>query len=375
MIEMRNKENLKYSNEIPKWAKFAHIIIITVIALIGAGAFVLGGYFIFEKEGLGAVLCIFVGVVIVWATRMMILGSKLHTDFTIISELRNDGYYTYFKNIKSGHEHEHLIPFQRMQEVLIARKTQYVSSGRSNTPGYYVVCAQIIMRWQDEHGNVDYALFGLGSRSDLAKWVHKFWEHHVPVYHTLQNVSEASAQDYSAGYHELDKTLLSSMDALSDIETRQRRNIPIWQSTDMKHRKAQRHAANDQRIFRPLFAGVLLSLFLIAMLWVPYWPIEEEMFPDSSPSPVVCILTVLSIVVSRTYWRRGQKWYIPLVDTLVILTAYFAGLLTAKLWQPIPSIYFEAVLIDVLTAGFFLIIIFLVFKLIYFRDWLEKRSK
>ncbi|GAA0134363.1 hypothetical protein YSY43_12030 [Paenibacillus sp. YSY-4.3] len=375
MIEMRNKENLKYSNEIPKWAKFAHIIIISVIALIGAGAFVLGGYFIFEKDGLGAALCLIVGVVIVWVTRMMILGSKLHTDFTIVSELRDDGYYTYFKNIKNGHEHEHLISFQRMQEVLIARKTQYVSSGTSNSNGYYVVCSQIIMKWQDEHGNIDYTLFGLSSRSDLAKWLHKFWEHHVPVFHTTQNVSEASAADYAAGYNELDKLPLSSMDALSDIETRRRKNIPIWQSTEMKHRKAQRHTANDRRIFRPMFAGVLLSLFLIAMLWVPYWPIEEEMFPDNSPSPVVCILTVLSIVVSRTYWRREKRWYLPLVDTLAILTAYFAGLLTARLWLSIPSIYFEAALIDVLTAGFFLLLIFLSFKLIYFRDRLEKRSK
>lgn len=375
MIEMRSKEDLKYSNEIPKWAKIAHIVIISVIALIGAGAFILGGYFIYEGDWLGAPLCLIIGAVIVWAVRMMILGSRLHTDFIFVSELRDGGYYTYFKNRRSGQEDEHLLPYQRMQEVLIGRKTRYFSSGTANTPGYYIISAQVIMQWKDEHGNIDYMLFGLGSRDELAKWVSKFREHGIPLFHTHQNVSEASAADFSSGYHELDKTPLMSMDALSDIETRRRNNIPIWRSTEMMLRRTSQHAANDRRIFRPMLFIVLLSLFLAAMLWVPRWPIEEEMFPDSSPSPVISILTVISIVVSRTYWRRKQKWYRPLADTLMILTAYFAGLTAARLWTSVSSIYYEAVLIDVLTAGFFLAIIFLAFKFIYFRDRLEKRDK
>ncbi|MFD3257029.1 hypothetical protein ACE3MQ_00255 [Paenibacillus lentus] len=371
MIEMRSKEDLKYSNQIPKWAKFAHVVIISIIGLIGAGAFVLGGYFVYTGDWLGAILCLIVGIVIVWATRMMIIGSKLHTDFVFVSELRDDGYYTYFKNIKNGHEEEHLIPFQRMQEVLIARKTQYMSSGNKDIPGHYIVGSQIIMQWRDEHGNIDYSLFGIASRSDLSKWVNKFREHNVPLLHTYQNVSEASAADFISGYHELDKSPLSSIDLLSDIETRRRNNIPMWQSAEMKLRRAQQQSGNDRRIFRPMYGIALFALFLNAMLWMPYWVIEEEMFADSSPSAVISVLTVLSVIISRTYWRRKRRWYLPIADILMILAVSFAGLTVARLWRPIPSIYYEAALVDVLASGFFLIIVFVGFKLLHRRDRLE----
>lgn len=370
MIEMRSKKDLKYSNQIPKWAKFVHYIIISIIALIGAAAFIIGGYFIYAGDWLGAVLCLFVGVVVIWATRMMIIGSKLHTDFVFISELRDDGYYTYFKDIKKGYEQDHLIPFSHMQEVLIARTTQYMSSG-SKAPGYYIVGSKIIMQWRDEYGNIDYGLFGMASRSDLSKWVDKFQEHNIPLFHTSQNVNEASTGDFLSGYHELAKSPLTSIDLLSDIETRRRNNIPMWQSTDMKLRQAERKSRNDQRIFRPMFAIALFALFLIAMLWMPDWGIEEEMFADSSPSGGIGFLTIFSVIISRTYWRRNLKWYRPIVDILIILAVFFAGLTMARLWQPVPSIYYEAALVDVLTSGFFLVIVFVGFKLLHRRDRLE----
>ncbi|WP_110932953.1 hypothetical protein [Paenibacillus bouchesdurhonensis] len=300
----------------------------------------------------------------------MIMGSKLHTDFVFISELRDEGYYTYFKDIKKGFEEDHLIPFPHMQEVLIARATRYMSSG-SKTPGYYIVGSKIIMQWRDEYGNNNYGIFGIASRSDLSKWIDKFRGHNIPLFHTYQNVSEASTDDFLGGYHELDKSPLTSIDLLSDIETRRHNNIPKWQSTVMKQRQAEQKSSNDQRIFRPMFAIALFALFLIAMLWMPHWDIEEEMFADSSPSGGIGILTILSVIVSRTYWRRNLKWYRPIFDILMILAVFFAGLTAARLWQNIPSIYYEAAIVDGLTSGFFLIIVFAGFKLLHRRDRVE----
>lgn len=371
MIEMRGGEDLKYSNQIPGWAKIIHIILISIVALIGLAAFILGGYFIFSGDWLGAVLCIFVGLVVVWATRMMIIGSKLHTDFVFLSELRDEGYYTYFKNIKNNYEEEHLIPFHRMHEVLIARKSQYVSSGSRSGSGYYVIGSQIVMQWQDEYGNTEYSLFGIASRSDLSKWIEKFQEHHVPVFNSLQNVSEASTADFLSGYAELEKAPLTSLDLVSDVETRRYNNIPLWLSSEMKQRKAQKQLMNDRKIFRPAFAVAMLMLFFIAMLWMPHWPVEEEVFTDSSPSLGVYMIIICFIIISRTYWRRNRRWFQPITDILFMLAASFAGLTAAKLWQPVASVYYDAALVDVLTAGFFLSVIFIVFKLLQRRDRIE----
>ncbi|MNJ48733.1 hypothetical protein D3C77_439350 [compost metagenome] len=139
----------------------------------------------------------------------------------------------------------------------------------------------------------------------------------------------------------------------------------------MKQRQAEQKSSNDQRIFRPMFAIALFALFLIAMLWMPHWDIEEEMFADSSPSGGIGILTILSVIVSRTYWRRNLKWYRPIFDILMILAVFFAGLTAARLWQHIPSIYYEAAIVDGLTSGFFLIIVFAGFKLLHRRDRVE----
>ncbi len=170
---MREKEDLKYSNDIPGWARIVQMIILWFLYLIGITAFGFGILLIYWQQWFGVIACFAVSGFILWASSIIKKSNKMYSDIDLKCELQEEGYYTYVQNKKTREEWKQFVPFEQMQEVLIARTTRYQSKG-SDQLGYHIIGAKMIMKWTDEQGHPQYSLFGLEDSKKMEEWVQRF---------------------------------------------------------------------------------------------------------------------------------------------------------------------------------------------------------
>ncbi|WP_055107094.1 hypothetical protein [Paenibacillus ihumii] len=336
MIEMREKEELKYSNAIPLWAKIVNRIFLIIFYLFGIAAIGLGILFLFGLQWFGAVVCLMAGAFAVWAIRLIGSSNKMYTEIVLKCELREEGYYTYLKKVKTGEEWEHIVAFDQMQEVLIARTSRYQSRG-ANRLGYHVVGAKIIMKWTNEQGETEYSLFGLEDRESLEEWIERFKQHGVPVYSSSANVSIVQVEDYQTGYAELPKVPHDSDTSSPVIGSRRMNSLKLWLSTGMKEKKRSKELRRDKRVFIPLWLAMLIGNLVITARWMPFWPLNGDWFGDDSPIYVLDGINFVLLLVVGAYWREQVKWYRSLRDAGLLLCAQLAGGLLAWLFGAAPA--------------------------------------
>lgn len=363
MIEMREKEEMKYSNSIPTWAKIVNFIIFLFICLLGFVAFVLGIICIFGQQWFGVIVCFAVSGFMAWAARFIHRSNKLYTEIIVKCELQEDGYYTYVKNEKMGEEWEQLVTFDQMQEVLVGRTTRYQSRG-SNRFGYHVVGAKIIMKWTNEQGQTEYSLFGMEDPKGLENWVQRFKQHGIPLYSTGANVSVVQAEDYQTGYEELPKMPYDSDTSSPRIGSHRFNSLKLWLSSEMKARKQSQQISRDKKVFIPILLAMLIGNFLMAALWMPTWHLEDGMFGDDSPSLLMAGINFILLLIVGGYWREQVKWYRSLRDAGLLLFAQLAGWVFIRLFQTAPEGLLDAIIIDGFVLALFNGVLFVIFRIL-----------
>ncbi|MBW8349872.1 hypothetical protein K0H71_10485 [Bacillus sp. IITD106] len=363
MIEMREKEDLKYSNDIPRWAKIVHIIILWFFYLIGMAAFVCGILLMFGQLWFGVIACFAFSAFFIWAARLIRMSNKMYSDIVLKCELLEGGYYTYVKNIKTGEELEQFVPFEQMQEVLIARTTRYQSRG-SNHMGFHIIGAKIIMKWTDEKGHPQYSLFGLEDSKKLEEWVQRFKQNGIPVYSSAANVNVVQLEDYQTGYDELPKVPYDSDTSSPGIGTIRYRGLKLWYSSEMREKKREKELMRDKKVFNLILLAMLIGNFLIAVNWMPSWQLDDGMFGDDSPSFMVTGINFMLLLVVGAYWREQVKWYRSLRDVGLILIVQLLGWVFLRSFQSAPAEMMDAIIVDGLTLALFNGIVFIIFRIL-----------
>lgn len=369
MLEMRRGKDLKYSNQLPRWALNAHVVIIALLGLLGVAGILFGVYMLcVDKEWFLGALALVIGAFILAVTFIIGRINTFYTDFIFQNELRDDGYYLYAKNKKTGAEEERLISYEQMEEVLIGRMTRAVPRGE-NMPSVQILGARIVMRWKDEQGQVQYTLFGEENREPLKNWIEKFQEHGVPLRLTHQNIGALRVEQLREAYAEIDKRPYGEegMHFLNGIGTS---TTPIahWRSSAMKSESIENQKRRDRVFFRPLWLMLLAANVVVAALWMPHWTVEDGTFADSSPSFNWGAVNVLLLPIARTYWRERFKWHRPARDLLFVLGAQLAGIGLAVVGGYADSSYIEPVIIENIVLGIFTGVLVLLLRFIRLRS-------
>ncbi|GIP36993.1 hypothetical protein J31TS4_02730 [Paenibacillus sp. J31TS4] len=365
MIEMRGGKDLKYSNRVPGWAKVAQIVLIGLLACIGVGGLGLGVYFVVIQDWVGALFCFPIGGFILFITRIVYVITRFNNNIEVLCELRDEGYYTYFKDLKSGYTEEELIPFERMREVLIGRTTSYISSG-SNSRGCYRVGAKIIMKSENEDGTVRYSMFGLGDGTELDTWMRKFETHGLPILYTPENVEELKLEDYESCYDEIPKLVYGEQIEKILVGHSQYSDLPVFRTSRMKEVRRAKQSVNDRKLFLPAYAVLLVFNLLVAYFWMPHWLLDDDMFADASPSAGIILMNIALLVFVGRYWRRETGWLRPLRDYGMLLGVHLTGGVLAVQNGSASPVLYDAIIVDNLSVLLFAGIILAVFQ---FRKW------
>ncbi len=360
---MSEKEKLKYSNAIPRWAKIVHKIILWFFYLIAFATLVFGVALIFWHQWFGAIACFAGSGLFGWLSRFIRWSNKLYTDLDVKCELQEKGYYTAVKNIKTGEEWEQFVPFHQMQEVLIARTTRYQSRG-SNSLGYHIIGAKIIMKWINEQGNIEYSLFGLEDSKNVEEWVQRFKQNEIPVFSSAVNVNEVKIEDYQKGYEELPKMPYDEDTTSPKVGTIRYRNLKVWRSSEMEEKKRKKELLLDRKVFNLILLAMLVGNFLAALGWMPSWQLNDGTFVDDSPSFVMTGINFILLFIVGAYWRKQVKWYRSLRDVGLILFVQLVGWGFARILQTAPDGMLDAIFIDILVLAFFNGVFFILFRLL-----------
>ncbi|MBS4207075.1 hypothetical protein [Bacillus sp. FJAT-50079] len=361
MIEMREKEGLKYSNDIPKWAKIAHVVFFLFFCLLGVVAFGFGVFLILGPYWPGGIICFACALLLAWLTSIIYKSNKMYTDIVMKCELREDGYFTFVRNVKTGEEWENFVAFEQMQEVLIARTTRYMSRG-SNSPGYHIIGAKIIMKWINKQGHHKYSLFGVENADKLNEWVQRFKQKDIPVFSSGANVTGLQLEDYERAYEELPKLPYDQDKSSPIIGTAHYRNLKQWLSSEMKEKKKERQLKNDRRVFYPILLALFIFNFIVTVNWMPSWELADGMFGIESPSFLVASINFMLLFFVGTYWREKVKWYRSVRDVGLILLAQLIGWVCLWLFQTVPAGMLDAVIVDGLTLALFNGFFFILFR-------------
>ncbi|WP_223068618.1 hypothetical protein [Paenibacillus caui] len=357
-------QDLKYSNRTAEWVVWVERIIYIMVVFLGIGAMLLAVYMFMKRDWLGGILSILVGAGIGWSAWFIRISRKLNRENLIEAELRDNGYFISMTNTVTGVRQEQFIPFSRMKDVTVGRISQYVSRGADES-GYYIIAARLVMRFEDEEGNLQFSLFTEVDSDNLNLWIQKFQAGGVTIYSTHVNIGGIKTEDYPAAYEEIPKVLYGTnsppdlgIGELSD------RALPRWESTAMRKKKEKQQAKYDNKYRRPLSFVIAILNFLCALLWMPVWTIEDSSFAESSPFLYVRVVNLILLLLEGTYWREQIRWHRPLLQVGVVAAVQLVGFSMAVLIGSTDTLPIKSIVMDNVNLIILLYIVFGVVRLL-----------
>jgi len=217
----------------------------------------------------------------------------------------------------------------------------------------------MIIMWENERGETDYAFFGMENKEEVLQWVRRLLSQGVTVMTSTANVSLIAPADYQTGYGQLEKQSYAGEAGLNDIGTIRREDLPAWLSPEMERAREEKQQRNDKNgLDHCTGGGLLLFNLLIAAVWMPNWKLDEGLFSENSPSFAFIMFNAVALFIFGRYWRVNRRWFRPLADTLLIYAIQAAGLAVSGLFRKSTAMYYEAAWIDTLTVGVFICISF-----------------
>ncbi|MBM7586292.1 hypothetical protein JOC86_002834 [Bacillus pakistanensis] len=187
MIEMQG-EGLKFSNQLAGYAKAFHVGLISVLSIVTVGCIGLLLYLLFFHFSSGLPFLLLIPLLIFGFMAVLTYKNyRQYLRYKIINELNNEGYYTFFKDFKSGEEKEDLIPYEQMEKIIIGKTSRYTLNNRKDFKTLYIVGVNIIFVWKKE-GSYQFKTFGIENQYDLDQWIEQFQKHNVKIVVTEKNI-------------------------------------------------------------------------------------------------------------------------------------------------------------------------------------------
>lgn len=324
-MEMQTKDNLDFTNQLPKWAIGCHIGLISFFFLLGIGMFVLTAKEVSET-GLGISILLFViGVVFLGLSWFSYKNLRKYLDFVIKVHVGEKGYDYYAKDKKKAIEHEIFLPYENMKYILIGMdyrlKAKYKYSVHYDRAKLIPVrSANILICGVSTHNRLEVTSFSHWDQESVYKWIDVFQKHGVDIFHTDKaltatpnnpEVIESIPKKRFEGT--LSFEIGSEADGLDNIFLTEKQQ-------GLDEEKKGRGRKNG------FYFTLLLSLSQIIMIcfWFPYWEIEDKSFSDSSGEFIALLFTVLSQFFIYIKMRK-IKWYEPIRDSIVIYIGMLIG--------------------------------------------------
>lgn len=196
----------------------------------------------------------------------------------------------------------------------------------------------------------------------LKQWAEMFQKKGVPMYITEENIGFLTPSQLQKDYGEIPREPFDPESTVLRTGYMIYRDIPKWENSETRAKKEARRERLDAWLFRPLYAVLLLANFLIALLWMPNWALEDGGFADSSPSFNVYFATLLLMAFAGTYWRKQVKWFRPVLDTSALIVVHLIGFAVSLIFQASSSDVFFAIMVECITFGLFLYGLFLIVR-------------
>ncbi|MCP3740686.1 hypothetical protein [Rossellomorea sp. BNER] len=187
MIEMQG-EGLKFSNQLPGYAKAFHVGLISVLSLVTLGCLGLLLYLLIFHFSSGLPFLLLIPLLIFGFMAVVTYKNyRQYSNYKIVNELNDQGYYTFFKDFKTGEEKEELIPYERMERIIIGKTSRYILNNREGFKTRYIVGVNIIFVWKKED-NHQFKTFGIEVQEDLDQWIEQLQKHNVKIVVTEKNI-------------------------------------------------------------------------------------------------------------------------------------------------------------------------------------------
>lgn len=323
-MELFSKDHRVFSNKLPNWAIGAHVTIIICFILLGLGitylAFAVG-----FGSGYGAFLLILFAALMVFLLAIFAYKNlRKYLDYAVKVELRDDGYFNSFHNKKTIKTEEILLPYEKMEYVLIGKSYLLMPMNAQTFNGIEprlkkVAQAKLFIKGTSSLGEEEVLTFQIGNHEMFDEWIRVFREKQVPLYctelslnltpNTLDAIASIPKQEYEG-------TLSFNIGDISSDFT----NDDEYLTDEIKMRL-------EKRKKRGKFYSAIIALVQIPMvsLWFPHFPIEDGFFSSESDM-LPWLLTLLGLFVINI----GKiKWYKPLLDGVLVVLAINIGSLLA----------------------------------------------
>nr|WP_304217211.1 hypothetical protein [Fredinandcohnia onubensis] len=191
-MELQTKDNLKFTNQLPKWAIGCHIGLISIFFLIGIGVFVLAAKEVSETGLTLSILLFAIGFVFLGFSWFSYKNLRKYHDVVINIQLGENGYDSYVKDKKMNEEHHISIPYENMKYVLIGmdyrlKAKSKIQSGENynmRTKFVTVRSAKVFIYGVDTNDQLKVTSFPHADEKSLYVWIGVFQKHGVEIYHT-----------------------------------------------------------------------------------------------------------------------------------------------------------------------------------------------
>ncbi|PGT88985.1 MULTISPECIES: hypothetical protein [Bacillaceae] len=320
-MEMFSKDHRFFSNKLPNWAVGAHVTLILFLLLLGLGITYLA-FTVALGSSLGSfLLLLFAALIILFLALFGYKNLRKYLDYAIKVELRDDGYYYSFHNKKTRKTEEILLPYQKIDYVLIGKSYILLPKNEQTLDGIKprlkkVAQAKLYIKGSSTLEKEEVLTFKIGHNEMFDEWVRVFRENQVPLYHTelslnkTPNTSEAIA---GIPKQEYEGTLSFTIgDIISDFA---KDDVYLTEEIKMRLEKSRKRRHSY---------SVFIALVQIPMvsLWFPHFPIEDGFFSSIDMLPWLLTLIALFIVNAG-----NRKWYKPLLDGFLVVLAINIGTL------------------------------------------------
>ncbi|WP_010098052.1 hypothetical protein [Ornithinibacillus scapharcae] len=294
-MEMQTKDNLNFTNQLPKWAIGCHIGLISLFVLLGMGMFVLTALEVSET-GLGfSILLLAIGVVFLGLSWFAYKNLRKYLDLIIKVSVSEQGYDYYAKDKRKGVEHKFFLPYEKMTYVLIGMDYRMMAKYKysvhhDSTKLVPVRSAKIVIRGVSTDNRLEVTSFSHWDQQSLHKWIEVFQKHGVDIFHTDKaltavpdnpEVIESIPKEKFEG--SLSFVIGSEADDLENIYLTEEQQVLV----EEKEKRGQKNG---------IYFTLLISMAQIIMIcaWFPHWEIVDKSFSDSSGEFVALLFTILS---------------------------------------------------------------------------------
>lgn len=324
-MEMQTKDQLNYTNQLPKWAIGCHIGLISLFFLLGMGMFVL--IIKVSEAGLGILILLFgIALVFLWLSWFGYKNLRKYLDFVIKIRVGEKGYDYYAKDKKKGIEKEFFLPYENMKYVLIGMdyrlQAKYKYSVHHNrTKLVPVRSVKLLICGVSTNNQLEVTSFSHWDQESLYKWIDVFQKHGVDIFHTdkaltatpnNQEIIESIPKKRFEGT--LSFVIGSEAEGLDNIFLTEEQQELV----EEKEKKGRKNG---------FYFTILVSISQIIMIcfWFPHWEIAGNSFTDNSGEFVALLITVLSQFFIYIKMQK-IKWYEPIRDSIIIYIGILIGI-------------------------------------------------